>query len=91
MIRRCPNLPHVFSVGGAGDEELVIPPGPAALTQRTLGRVFEGLVLPVVLPDGDETCWVQHEETVEHDLVLPGELVQLEDVVIVITVVIRSI
>jgi hypothetical protein len=86
-VRRCPNTPHIFSLLIAGEEKLVVPPGPTAFAQRTVGRALEELVLPIVLPDCDETFWVQHEEAVVYHLVLSGELVQFEGIIIVITVV----
>ena len=87
-VRWCPNLPHALSVGIAGEEELVVPPRPATLAQRTIGRVLELLVLPVELPNGDETFREEHEEAVEHYLVLSSKLVQFEDIVVVVPVII---
>jgi len=84
-IRWSPNFPHVFSVGVAGEEELIVPPCPTAFTQRTLRRVLEGVVFPIILPNSDETFWVEHKETVEQHLILSSEFVQFENIVIVIT------
>ena len=78
----------MFSFLVAGEEELVIPPWPAAFAQWTLGRALEKLVFPIVLPNGDKPFWVHHEEAVENDLILPCELIQFEYVIIVITVVV---
>ena len=76
----------MFSFGGASEEKLVIPPLLTALAQRTLGRVLVCVVLPIVLPNGDDTFWEKHEETVVHNYILSSELVQFEDIVIVVTV-----
>lgn len=72
----------------AGEEELIVPPWPATFAQWTLGGALEELVSPIVLPDSDEPFRVQHEKAVVDNLILPCELVQFEDVIVVITVVV---
>ena len=80
----------MFSLLVAGEEELVVPPWPTAFAQWTLGRALEELVIPIVLPDGDEPFWVQREEAVIDDLILSCKLVQFEDVIVMITVVFKK-
>jgi hypothetical protein len=43
------------------------------------------------LPDGDELFGIQHEEAIEYHLVLPCELVQFEDVIVVMAAVVGCI
>jgi len=75
----------MFSLFVAGEEELVVPPWSTAFAQWAVGGVLEELVFPIVLPDGDEPLWVQHEEAVENDLILSCKLVEFEDVIVVIS------
>jgi len=82
---RGPDVSHPLPITSVTDEELVVPPRSATITEGTFRHVDILLGLSIELPDGDESFWEEEEQGCEDGLILSGEFPPLEDVIIVIS------